>query len=57
MTMKKVHNYELAYCTVTSQLSRTQTGKRGSCRRDIVRNKEIFRRDARDKTWARDVYA
>ena len=34
-----------------------QTGKRGSCRRDIVRVKEFFRRDTRDKTLARDVHA
>jgi len=34
-----------------------QTGKRGSCRRDIVRDTEIFGRDTPDKTYARDVYA
>jgi len=35
----------------------SQTGKRGSCRRDIVRYKEILRRDQRDKTLAREVHA
>jgi len=34
-----------------------QTGKRGSCRRDIVRDKEILRRDTLDKTLARDFHA
>jgi len=34
-----------------------QTGKRGSCRRDIVRDKWIFRRDMREKTLARDVHS
>jgi len=35
----------------------SQTEKRCSCRRDIVRDKEIFRCDTRDKSLARDVHA
>jgi len=34
-----------------------QTGKRGSCRRDIVRDKEIFRRETPDTILARDIHA
>jgi len=34
-----------------------QTGKGGSCRRDIVRGKEVFRRDTREKIMARYIHA
>ena len=34
-----------------------QTGKRGNCRRDIVREIEIFKRDTREKTSGREVHA
>jgi len=35
----------------------SQTGKRGSCRRDIVSDKEILRHDTLDQTLARDIHA
>jgi len=33
-----------------------QTRKRGSCRQDIMCDKEIFRHDTSDKTLARDIH-
>jgi len=42
----------LQLMAVIENIPLNQTGKRGSCRRDIVRDKEIFRRDTHDKTLA-----